>query len=203
MSGGRAPGAAIGKCLSSSSSFVCLCRKNGSVSRRRIWAVGKKEGTWLASAEILWHMRQNKRPMLTVPHAKKMNCRRCWRCFSMPNYQLPMRNTHWCMNPARCSECHFTTHWARTSFSKTDNSFNEIHWWFLCLAAGQLLSLPWFINVSSVTREKSLTGNAAVIFSVHRLCARMLFYINNVYPSHLRCRAETQQIKWAAKQTET
>lgn len=101
----------------SSLSFVSLCRK-WQHDKAEIVGCGKKKkkDMWLASIEILWHMRQNNRPMLSLPHAKKMNYRHYWRCFPMPNCQLPMRNTYWCINPARCSKCHFTTHWARTSF---------------------------------------------------------------------------------------
>lgn len=107
-----------------------------------------RKGLWLASTEILWHMRQNNWSMLSLPHAKKMNCRRYGRCFPMPNYQLPMKNTYCCIKPARCSKCNFSTRWARTRVKKIDNSFNEINLRFLCLVATQLLSLLPFIDVN-------------------------------------------------------
>lgn len=94
--------------------LLSVCAENGSMTRWRLWAVEK--GKWLASIEIFWHMRQNNWATLSFPHAKKMNYGHYWGCFNMPNCQLPMKNTYWCMNPARCSKCHFTTQWARTSF---------------------------------------------------------------------------------------
>lgn len=94
-----------------------------------------------------------------------------WRCFTMPNCQLPMKNTYWCGKSARRSKCHFTTQWARTSLKSIDNSFNEIHLWFLCLAATQLLSLPLSSAIKKDVRATS--------FSV--LCVNMLFYIQICY----------------------
>ncbi len=94
--------------------FCLSVLKMAACQGRGLCAVVK--GMWLAPIEILWHKRQNSRPMLSFPHARKMNYRRCWRCFTMLNCQLPMKNTYWGINPARCSKCHFTPQWARTSF---------------------------------------------------------------------------------------
>lgn len=80
-----------------------------------------------------------------------------WRCFTMPNCQLPMKNTYWCGKSARRSKCHFTTQWARTSLKSIDNSFNEIHLWFLCLAATQLLSLPLSSAIKKDVRATSFS----------------------------------------------
>lgn len=95
--------------------LLSVCAANGSVTRRRFWAVEKRGCDWLPLKSCdTWD--KNNRPMLSSPRARKMNYRRYWRCFAMPNCQLPKKNTYWCINPARCSECHFTTQWVRTSF---------------------------------------------------------------------------------------
>lgn len=89
---GRAPSALIGKGLSP---IVCACRMvAGPVADAG--QAGKKTN-------------KKKDSTLPVIRGKMMNYGHSLGCFNMTNCRLPfpIKNTYWCVNPAKC---HFTPH---------------------------------------------------------------------------------------------